>query len=62
MTASCDVRNTASWRLLERLGLRREGCSLEASAFTTDAAGRPVWKDDFHYAILEREWARRGSA
>lgn len=25
VTAMCDPENTASWRLMERLGMRREG-------------------------------------
>ena len=56
VTASCDVANTASWRLLERLGFRREGHLLAASSFHQDADGAPIWKDDYYYAVLDREW------
>jgi len=56
VTASCDVGNTASWRLLERLGFRREGHVLAGSSFHQDAEGRPIWKDDYLYAVLDREW------
>lgn len=59
VVARCDPRNTASWRLLERLGLRREGLSLAAASFERDAAGRQVWHDAYQYAVLEREWAAR---
>lgn len=48
--ASVDPRNAASVRLLERLGMRHEGTSIE-SYWT---AG--VVSDDAHYAILTREW------
>lgn len=56
VTASCDVANTASWRLLERLGFRREGHLLAGSSFHQDADGQPIWKDDYLYAVLDREW------
>lgn len=56
VTASCDVANVASWRLLERLGFRREGHLLAGSSFHKDADGNPIWKDDYLYAVLDREW------
>ena len=56
VTASCDVANAASWRLLERLGFRREGHLLAGSSFPEDADGRPIWKDAYLYAVLDREW------
>jgi RimJ/RimL family protein N-acetyltransferase len=58
--ARCDPLNTASWRLLERLGFRREGHLLRNASFIDDAAGRPVWKDTYLYAVLASErdrWA-----
>jgi [ribosomal protein S5]-alanine N-acetyltransferase len=56
VTASCDVANAASWRLLERLGFRREGHVLAGSSFHQDTEGRPIWKDDYLYAVLDDEW------
>ncbi len=58
--ARCDVRNPASWRLLERLGFRREGHLLANASFRGDADGHPVWKDTYLYALLDRQWAGRG--
>ena len=49
--AVCDVENQPSARLMERLGMRREGCMLEA--YRT----RGGWRSEYHYAILNREWA-----
>jgi len=54
VTARCDPRNTASVGVLERLGMRREGCLRES----TWAKGE--WTDDLLYAMLEREWRQRG--
>ncbi|WP_146842066.1 GNAT family N-acetyltransferase [Cellulomonas composti] len=53
VVAACDVRNERSWRLLERLGMRREAHMLQAATFADDEHGRPVWHDSYHYAILE---------
>lgn len=58
--AGCDVRNPASWRLLERLGFRREAHMLANASFHSDADGNPIWKDSYLYAMLDREWADQG--
>jgi len=50
VTACCDERNRASARVLERLGMRREGHLRES----TWAKGE--WTDDLLYALLDREW------
>ena len=47
----CDARNMASWRLMERLGMRREAHFREHALF------KGVWDEEFHYAMLAREWA-----
>jgi [ribosomal protein S5]-alanine N-acetyltransferase len=61
VTARCDPRNDRSWRLLERVGMRREGHEVRCASFRTGAAGRPVWHDAYLYAVLAEEWSgRRG--
>ncbi len=54
--AMCNPENTASWRLLERLGMRREGHLIKNIYFKKDDAGNPNWQDTFEYALLEEEW------
>ena len=51
--AECDPRNTASWRLLERVGLRREAYFRQNIYFRKDENGIPIWKDTYVYAALE---------
>lgn len=51
VTARCDVRNTASARVLERLGMRREA-HLRESAWA-----KGEWTDELLYAMLDHEWA-----
>ncbi|WP_367432183.1 GNAT family N-acetyltransferase [Streptomyces celluloflavus] len=48
--AELDGRNTASARLLERLGMRREG-HLRENEFLDGS-----WSDEVIYAMLAREW------
>ena len=43
--AECDPRNTASWKLLERDGLRREAYLKQNIYFHKDPDGNPIWKD-----------------
>lgn len=48
--ARCDTRNDGSWRLMERLGMRREAHFREHALF------KGGWDEEFYYAILRREW------
>lgn len=50
VAARCDVRNDASWRLMERLGMRREAHFREHAIF------KSRWDEEFIYAILWQEW------
>ncbi|MCB1516273.1 MAG: GNAT family N-acetyltransferase [Hyphomicrobiaceae bacterium] len=49
----CDARNVGSWRVLEKLGMRREAHFREHALFKGD------WDEEFYYAILQREWRER---
>jgi RimJ/RimL family protein N-acetyltransferase len=50
--AIADCRNTPSWALLERIGMRREGHFLENVWF------KVAWSDEYLYAVLKDEWLR----
>jgi RimJ/RimL family protein N-acetyltransferase len=52
VVAGCFVDNGASWRLMERIGMRRETHSLRDGLHRS---GR--WLDGFTYAVLADEWA-----
>lgn len=52
--ARCDTRNAASWRLMERLGMRREAHFREHALF------KGGWDEEFYYALLRREWLALG--
>jgi RimJ/RimL family protein N-acetyltransferase len=48
--ARCDARNVASWRVMERLGMRRE------AHFRDHALVKGRWDEELIYAIVETEW------
>ncbi len=51
VVASCFADNTASWRLMERLGMRREEHTVAESLHRSGQ-----WLDGYGYAILATEW------
>jgi RimJ/RimL family protein N-acetyltransferase len=53
VVAIADRENEPSLALLERLGMRREGCFVQNAWFK----GR--WASEYLYAVLEDEWLRR---
>ena len=56
--AECDPRNVPSWKLLEKVGMRREAHFRQNIWFRRDGNGAPVWKDTLIYAILENDMGR----
>ena len=57
VTAGCFAANGASWRLMERVGMRREAHTVR------DSLHRELgWVDGLSYALLAEEWRGRPSA
>ena len=56
--AMCNPENAASWRLLERLGMRREGHLRKNIWFFQDENDQPIWQDTYAYAMLREEWQK----
>jgi RimJ/RimL family protein N-acetyltransferase len=54
VTASCFVANTASYRLMERVGMRREARTVQDALHPSGE-----WMDGYSYALLAEEWRRR---
>ena len=50
-----DARNSASARVLERLGMRRE------ALFRENELVKGEWTDELVYALLEDEWLTRAA-
>lgn len=51
VVAGCFAGNEPSWRLMERLGMRREVHGVRASMHRSGE-----WMDDYVYALLRDEW------
>jgi RimJ/RimL family protein N-acetyltransferase len=51
VVANCFADNTSSWRLMERLGMRRELHTVNESLHRSGQ-----WLDGFGYALLADEW------
>lgn len=58
VVAECNDTNINSIKLLERLGLRREGHFLEDVWFKKDDVGEPIYISSYYYAILRSEWIK----
>lgn len=56
IVAMCNHDNTASWKLMERLGMRREAHLRQNIFFKHNLDGTPRWCDTYEYAILADEW------
>jgi RimJ/RimL family protein N-acetyltransferase len=52
VVALCFTDNTASWRLMERIGMRREAHTVRDSLHRSG-----VWLDGYAYALLADEWS-----
>jgi [ribosomal protein S5]-alanine N-acetyltransferase len=52
----CNPENTPSWRLLERLLMRREGHFRKPAFFWKSNEGKPMWHDAYQYSILAEEF------
>jgi RimJ/RimL family protein N-acetyltransferase len=57
VTASCFADNEESWRLMVRVGMRREVHTLRESLHRSGE-----WLDGMGYALLADEWRERGQA
>jgi RimJ/RimL family protein N-acetyltransferase len=54
--ARCDARNTGSWKVMERLGMRREAHLVQNEWVKGE------WCDELDYALLADEWRARRAA
>ena len=56
VVAMCDPENVRSWRLMERIGRRREGRLRKNLYLRLGPDGSPAWQDTYLYAILKEEY------
>lgn len=56
VVANCNPENGRSWKLMERLGMRRERHAKNDIFFRYGVDGKPLWQDSFQYAMLREEF------
>ena len=53
--AHCNPRNISSWKLLERVKMKREGKLRKNIYFNNDENGNPIWLDTYEYGLLKSD-------
>ena len=53
--AHCSPKNISSWKLLERVKMKREGKMRESIYFNNGENGNPIWLDTYEYGLLEKD-------
>jgi len=54
--ATCQPENPASYRVMEKIGMNREGHFRKCNY-----RGKNIWWDEYFYAILDEEWIRNNA-
>jgi RimJ/RimL family protein N-acetyltransferase len=50
----CNPENIASWKVMEKTGMEREGRLRKNIFFKEDSNGNPLWVDTYEYGILNK--------
>jgi RimJ/RimL family protein N-acetyltransferase len=50
----CNPENAASWKVMEKAGMEREGRLRKNIFFKQDSNGKPLWIDTYEYGILNK--------
>ena len=53
--AHCNPKNVSSWKLLERIKMKREGKLRKNIYFNKDGKGNPIWLDTYEYGLLKND-------
>lgn len=55
VVAYCNPENKASWKVLEKIGMAREGFFKQKAFFRKDVNNIPLWHDCYAYGLLNDE-------
>lgn len=56
--AMCNPENENSWKLLERVGMEREGHLKKNIYFTVNDDNEPNWQDTYEYGLLREDYIK----
>jgi RimJ/RimL family protein N-acetyltransferase len=49
---NCNPENIASWKVMEKADMKREGHLIKNIFFRKDNNGKPLWQDTYEYGII----------
>jgi RimJ/RimL family protein N-acetyltransferase len=52
---NCNPENIASWKIMEKAGMEREGHLKKNIYFKKDGDGNPRWQDTYVYGIINKD-------
>lgn len=55
LIAKCNPDNIASWRVMEKVGFKKEGLLRNRVALRSDAFGNPIYTDELVYGMLKED-------
>ena len=56
IAAFCNPENVPSWKVMEKLNMRKEGLHKKRVCFKYEKDGTPIYWDELVHAILAEEW------
>lgn len=56
VSAKCNPDNIPSWKVMEKVGMTKEGHIKQRVCFRYDTDGSPVWWDELIYGITYDDW------
>ena len=59
VVAYCNPENIPSWRVMEKVGMRREGYLRQNIFFRRDENGNPSWQDSYAYGMLKDDFKKQ---
>jgi RimJ/RimL family protein N-acetyltransferase len=51
----CNPKNIASWKVFEKLGMKKEATLRKNIFFKKDKQNNPIWLDTYEYALLDED-------
>lgn len=56
--AACNPENTPSWRVMEKIGLKKEGLLKKRFFIKNDQYGNPIYTDEVIYGLHISDWIK----
>lgn len=57
--AACNPKNIASWKVMEKIGLKHEGYFKKRFFLKRDSSGKPIYTDEVMYGLHYSDYQKR---